>query len=97
MGNLFNQPSTKSRSTTVTNLEFADAYFITLSQESTGIALEAFNMIGSAFGLSVSFPKTKCMITGTASLDELRAPLSIRGQFIECVGLFPLSGLLCFS
>lgn len=53
---------------------------------------ELCRRVSKHFGLTVSIPKTKHMVTGRETITEDKAPIPINGGAIEAVGEFPYLG-----
>ena len=53
--------------------------------------------MAKAFGLTVSLPKTKLMVTGFGVEEEDVAPITVRSEVIECVDHFSYLGSVVSS
>ena len=56
------------------------------------MALELFHTVSSAFGLSNTFAKTKCIVAGVGASADHKAALIVADQHVQCVGSFACSG-----
>lgn len=59
--------------------------------------MEEYINVAKDFGLTVSIPKTKLMVTGRQATDGDRVPLHVNNAVIECVTEFPYLGSLIAS
>ena len=78
--------------TTVTELQFADdAALVSSSREGVERSARVLDQVASEWGLTLSLQKTKLMVTGTWSEEDLQ-PIVIRGDSIEVVPEFRYLG-----
>ena len=78
--------------TTATELQFADdAALVGSSREEIERAAQTLDEVASEWGLTLSLPKTKLLVAGIWSDDDLQ-PISIRGDTIETVPEFRYLG-----
>ena len=54
--------------------------------------MQEYQLVSRYFGLTVSIPKSKHMVTGRETITEDEAPISINGGEIEAVDEFPYLG-----
>ena len=82
----------------MTECQFADdAALLATTREGAERAMEEYQRVAEGFGLSVSIPNTKLMVTGRETTEEDRAPLHINNIVIESVTEFLYLGSLVAS
>ena len=97
-GNLYNRPRTVHRTSSTTDLEFADdAVLITPTHSLAQASLSMFASVAASFGLCVNFTKTKLMGCGVGLSDVDRQPLSIGSHTVGYVDSFVYLGSLLSS
>ena len=92
-GRLYPRARTQSTKAPCSELEFADdAGLIATSHASAQVALELFHTVSSAFGISVNFAKTKCLVAGVGASAEDKEALIVADQPVQCVSSFVYLG-----
>ena len=97
-GKLFRRYTKNAKEAWLTECQFADdAALLATTREGTERAMEEYLRVAEDFGLSVSIPKTKLMVTGRQVTEADRAPLHVNNTVIESVTEFPYLGSLVAS
>ena len=93
-GKLFRRYTRNASQTTATECQFADdAALLATTRAGAERSLLEYVQVASDFGLTVSIPKTKVMVTGSDVTDADRAPLYIDdSNIVESVCEFPYLG-----
>ena len=86
--------SRNALTTRLTECQFADdAALLATSREAAILSLQTYIKVATSFGLCVSIPKTKLMVTGRVVEEEDKAPIVIdENSVIEYVDEFPYLG-----
>ena len=91
-GKLVGERTRRPLKTTVTELQFADdAAIVGSSREEIERAARTLDEVASEWGLTLSLPKTKLLVSGVWNEDDLQ-PITIRGDSIEVVPDFRYLG-----
>ena len=91
-GKLVEERTRQPLKTTATELQFADdAALVGSSREEIEWAAQTLDEVASEWGLTLSLPKTKLLVAGVWSDNDLQ-PISIRGDTIETVPEFRYLG-----
>ena len=91
-GKLVGERTRRPLKTTVTELQFADdAALVGSSREEIVRGARTLDKVASEWGLTLSLSKTKLLVAGTWSEDDLQ-PISIREDSIEAVTEFKYLG-----
>ena len=91
-GKLVGERTRRPLKTTVTELQFADdAALVCSSREGVERSARVLDQVASEWGLTLSLQKTKLMVAGTWSEEDLQ-PIVIRGDSIEVVPEFRYLG-----
>ena len=91
-GKLVGERTRRPLKTTVTELQFADdAALVCSSREGVERSARALDQVASEWGLTLSLQKTKLMVAGTWSEEDLQ-PIVIRADSIEVVPEFRYLG-----
>ena len=97
-GKLFRRYTKNAKEAWLTECQFADyAALLATTREGAEKAMEEYLRVAEDFGLSVSIPKTKLMVTGRQVTEADRAPLHVNNTVIESVTEFPYLGSLVAS
>ena len=92
---LFRRSTRKASEVCLHKGEFADdVVLMTRSREAAAAALRAYMEVTRAFGMTVSIPKTKFMVVGSAVSEEEKLAIAVDGGVIEWVSEFPYLGSL---
>ena len=67
---------------------------MTLSRDSAQLVIQTFSCVGSSFGLTVNFVKTKFMWAGFGASDVDRRPLVVGDQLVDHFNSFVYLGSL---
>ena len=88
-GLLFRRSTRYANRTLMYKGEFTDdVVLLAWSREAACTAIKAYVEVASSLGLTVSFPKTKFMVIGSAVSEGDRQPLAVDDGLIECVDHF---------
>ena len=88
-GKLFRRSTGGSQQVHLTECQFADdAALLATTRSGAEQAILIYINVAKAFGLTVSLPKTKLMVTGFGVEEEDVAPITVRSEVIECVDHF---------
>ena len=97
-GNLYNRPRTVHRTSSTTDLEFADdVVLITPTHSLAQASLSMFASVAASVGLYVNFTETKLMGCGVGLSDVDRQPLSIGSHTVGYIDSFVYLGSLLSS
>ena len=78
-GLLFQRSTRYANRTMMYNSEFTDdVIFFDQSREAACAAIKAYLEVASSLGLTVSFPKIKFMVIGSAVCEEDQQPLAVK-------------------
>lgn len=93
-GKLYRRYTRNANESKVTECQFADdAALLATTRAGADRSLQEYMQVAEDFGLSVSIPKTKLMVTGREVTEEDRAPLYIDDtHMVESVCEFPYLG-----
>ena len=92
-GKLFRRYTRNAEETTLTECQFADdGALLAASRHGAKRAVQEYQLVTKDFGLTVSIPKTKHMVTGREATLEDKTPISINGGELEALGEFPYLG-----
>ena len=95
---LFRRYTRNAEETRLTELQFADdASLLARTREGAEEAIHKYMEVASDFGLSVSVPKTKLMVSGREATAEDRAPIPTGDEQVESVTEFSYLCLLYTS
>ena len=87
---LFHRATRNAQEVQLYKGEFADdVVLLACSRQGAVAATQAYVDVVSSLGLTVSFSKTKFLVTGCDLTEEDRMPLVIDDNNIECVSEFP--------
>ena len=90
---LFRRYTRNSCSTQLTELQFADdAALLSTTRKGAEDAIDKYIEVAAEFGLIVSIPKTKLMVTGRQATADDRTPILVNGGTIENVPEFTYLG-----
>ena len=90
---LFRRYTRNSCSTQLTELQFADdAALLSTTRKGAEDAIDKYIEVVAEFGLTVSIPKTKLMVTGRQATADDRTPILVNGGTIENVPEFTYLG-----
>ena len=91
---LFRRYTRNANTAMLTECQFADdAALLATSREAAILSLKAYIKVATSFGLCVSIPKTKLMVTGRVIEEEDRAPIVIdEDKVVDHVNEFPYLG-----
>lgn len=90
---LFRRYTRNSSTTKLTELQFADDVALpSTTRQGAEDAMVKYIEVAAEFGLTVSIPKTKLMVTGRQATADDRAPILVDGGAIESVPEFPHLG-----
>ena len=94
----YSEDTRNADKTRFTELQFADdACSSTCYHKSRRLFISTYIEVASDFGLTVSIPKTKLMVTERKATAEDRAPIPVGDYQIECVTEFPYLGSVIAS
>ena len=97
-GKLFRRSTRASEQAYVTDCQFADdAAILASTRHGAEQAIMAYIDVAAKFGLTVSLPKTKLLVTGHGVTEAERAPIAVGGDHIDCVDEFPYLGSAVMS
>ena len=97
-GKLFRRSTRGSQQVHLTECQFADdAALLATTRSGAEQAILIYINVAKAFGLTVSLPKTKLMVTGFGVEEEDVAPITVRSEVIECVDHFSYLGSVVSS
>ena len=95
---LFRRYTRNAEESLLTELQFADdAALPATTREGAEEALRKYIEVAGDFGLTVSVPKTKLMVTGREATDTDRTPIPVGDEQIECVSEFSYLGSVISS
>ena len=99
-GKLFRRSTRGSQQVQLTECQFADdAALLATTRIGAEWAILTYIGVAKSFGLTVSLPKTKLMVTGFGMEEEDVAPIliAVHDELIECVDQFPYLGSVVSS
>ena len=97
-GKLFRRSTKDSQQVQLNECQFADdAALLATTRSGAEQAILTYIEVAKAFGLTVSLPKTKLMVTGFGIGGSDRAPIAVGDSEVECVEQFPYLGSLVTS
>ena len=97
-GKLFRRSTRASQQVHLTECQFADdAALLATTRSGAEQAILIYINVAKAFGLTVSLPKTKLMVTGFGVEEEDVAPITVHSEVIECVDHFLYLGSVVSS
>ena len=92
-GRLVGRQAKRASKVAVTELQFADdAVLVGATRESIVRAAHVMDEVTSEWGLTMSIPKTKLLVTGAPHDEQDWQPIDIRGESIEVVSEFRYLG-----
>lgn len=92
-GKLFRRYTRNAMERELTTCMFADdSALLASTKEGSEKAVQVFNSTSSDFGLTMSIPKTKHMVTGRAVLDQDKGLIEVSGGEVEATEEFPYLG-----
>ena len=95
---LFRRYTRNAEETRLTELQFADdASLLARTREGAEEAIHKYMEVASDFGLSISVPKTKLMVSGREATAEDRAPIPTGDEQVESVTEFSYLGSVISS
>ena len=90
---LFRRYIHNSSSTQLTELQFADdVALLSTTRKGAEDTIDKYIEVAAEFGLTVSIPKTKLMVTGRQATADNRIPILVNGGTIENVAEFSYLG-----
>ena len=75
---------------------FCMCVHVCVYKEGTEEALHKYSEVAGFFGLTVSVPKTKLMVTVREATDTDRTPITVGDEQVECVSEFSYLGSVIF-
>ena len=94
----YSEDTRNADKTRFTELQFADdTCSSTCYHKSRRLFISTYIEVAADFGLTVSIPKTKLMVTGRKATAEDRASIPVGDYQIECVTEFPYLGSVIAS
>ena len=97
-GKLFRRYTRNAHESWLTECQFADdAALLATTQTGAERAMKEYLQVAEDFGLTVSIPKTKLMVTGREATAADRTRLLVNGTEIEWVTEFPYFGSMIAS
>ena len=97
-GKLFRRYTEDSQQVQLNECQFADdATLLATTRSGTEQAILSYIKVAKVFGLTVSLPKTKLMVTGFGIGGSDRAAIAVGDSEVECVKQFPYLGSLVTS
>ena len=97
-GKLFRRSTRGSQQVQLTECQFADdAALLATTRIGAERAILTYIDVAKSFGLTVSLPKTKLMVTGVGVEEGDVAPIAVHDELIECVDQFPYLGSVVSS
>ena len=97
-GKLFRRSTRAAEQACLTDCQFVDdAAILASTRQGAEQAIMAYINVADKFGLTVSLPKTKLLVTGHGVTEEERAPIAVGGDYIECVDEFSYLGSVVMS
>ena len=94
---LFRRYTCNAEETRLTELQFADAALLAKTREGTENAIHMYMEVANDFGLTVSIPKTKLMVSGREARAVDNAPIQTGDEQVESVTEFTYLGSVISS
>ena len=95
---LFRRYTRNAEETKLTELQFADdAALLARTREGAEAAIQKYMEVASDFGLTVSVPKKKLLVSGREATAEDRAPIAAGDEQVESVNEFSYLGSVISS